>query len=123
MCGILRRAVEDAIAVEKMEGYRLNMGVWHMPNGVCKVCMAGAVMVKTLDVDRNCKSDPNDFGSDIEMKLYAINRLRMGGVKEAFHCIYGHPSRETVPQGAAMKRASNLIKTSFDKHTDRGYAE
>ena len=122
MCGILRRAVEDAMAVEEMSGYRLNMDVWHSPNGVCKVCMAGAVMVKTLGVSRSIGRDPTDFDRDTEMKLYAVNSFRVGMVISAYTHIYGRKSVATKAQSDAIVEASELIKADFIKHQSRGYA-
>lgn len=50
LSGLLRLAVKDARAIEKTAGYRLNMSKWVWPasDGVCEVCMAGAIMVRTM---------------------------------------------------------------------------
>jgi len=41
---IILIALEDLRKVERSKKYKVYMGVWHSPNGVCSVCFAGAVM-------------------------------------------------------------------------------
>lgn len=50
---LLRLALEDLEAVEADKKYKVAMGKWHEPNGACKVCLAGSVLAKTLQVPRN----------------------------------------------------------------------
>ena len=55
---LIRAALEDLRACERDDGYVVNMSNWHWPTTdnrgrkVCSVCLAGAVMAKTLDVPR-----------------------------------------------------------------------
>lgn len=55
LSALLRIAVEDAQKAEATPGYVLHMGTWHSPrhDGVCRVCMAGAVMAMRLEVPRD----------------------------------------------------------------------
>jgi hypothetical protein len=85
---LLRIALTDLMAVEKSKKYRIDMGMWHhgaVEGGQkCEVCMAGAVMAKTLKVPDDEWRDPGDFNSsDITKKLFAINLLRVGNISEA----------------------------------------
>lgn len=82
---LIRVALADLAKVERSKKYRVEMGTWHEPvDGVCEVCLAGAVMAKTL------KSYPNetlwadtDFDDDTKNKLLALDFLRQGEVVEA----------------------------------------
>lgn len=124
LCGLLRRAVEDAMAVEEMPGYKLNMGVWHMPNGVCQVCMAGAVMARTLKVERDSECEPTDLSQGIAQKLYAVNCLRAGNVLGAFGYLHRFcPGGLPANQNVAMHTAGGLIREDFLKHNRRLRAE
>lgn len=122
MCGILRRAVEDVMVVAKMPKYRISMASWHEPNGVCKVCMAGAVMARTLRADRKYVYEPSDFESE-EYALYAVNSMRVGDMVGAHWQIYGRGVTPSASEMAAMGRARDLIRTDYDKHEDRDHAD
>lgn len=78
---LLTTAVDDAQAVQRMMGYELNMAYWHEPliaGGACKVCLAGAVMVKELGAACRQSVDPESFDEDTSGKLQAINSMRVG---------------------------------------------
>lgn len=74
--------------------YKVNMGVWHTPNSHCTVCLAGAVMAKSLDVEpweelspgglirSALTGKPRASGQDV-LALQALNCLRQGGVGQA----------------------------------------
>lgn len=55
LSALLRIAVEDAQKAEATPGYVLHMGTWHSPrhDGVCRVCMAGAIMAMRLGAPRD----------------------------------------------------------------------
>ena len=40
-------ALEDLEKAEKSKEYEIDMDDWYKPNGVCKVCFAGAVMAQS----------------------------------------------------------------------------
>jgi hypothetical protein len=45
---LIRVAVQDMEACRIDPRYKLDMSVWHIPrDGICRVCMAGAVLAKT----------------------------------------------------------------------------
>lgn len=48
---LIRMAIYDLLWVSKNPQYKIDMKEWHTPSdGVCKVCLAGAVMARTLRV-------------------------------------------------------------------------
>lgn len=79
LSALLRLAVRDAQAIEKMDGYELYMYNYHRPayGDTCYVCMAGAVMATSLGADRRKSTGPSDFGA-LEGRLRAIDGMREG---------------------------------------------
>jgi hypothetical protein len=82
---LLELAVRDAQACEaEPKKFKLAMGHWLTEDrGVCLVCMAGAVMVKTLGVtvDRNKEQHPSTTG--YRPQLFAIDSMRIGDFVDA----------------------------------------
>lgn len=79
MSALLRLAVRDAQACESDPRYELHMDTWHSAsvedNGVCFVCMAGAVMAKTQDIPiGKVVAHPTDS------RFYYIDCMRSGKV-------------------------------------------
>ena len=73
---LLRLAVKDAQLCQQDPNYRLDMGTWHSPVGsLCFVCMAGAVMAKTLKLPGDISARPSWSKED---KLHVINAMREG---------------------------------------------
>lgn len=84
---LIRIALTDLQScVADPEYYIINMDTWHEPvkNGKCEVCMAGAVMAKTLNIDRERREFPSSLGSKFSSKLCAIDYFRGGYVGLAF---------------------------------------
>lgn len=78
---LLRLAVADAQEIEKTPGYELNMNEWHtFYDGVCHVCMAGAVIGNTLGVSdtKTIFSLFGTFGEETANRLSAIDDMRTG---------------------------------------------
>lgn len=106
LSALLRLAVKDAQAVAKLKGYRLNMQQWHSPGagtGKCEVCMAGAVMVKELHAPREKDLRPDDYETDVYLKLGAINDMRTGHFGIALQSV-GCPE----PSSEEMERAQKV---------------
>ncbi len=83
---ILTIALEDLDRVEADPTYSVDMGNWHYnntDNGRCEVCLAGAVMAKTLGVSSNKTRGPEYTSCDA--KLRAIDSARKGLVHVALH--------------------------------------
>lgn len=83
---LIRVALADLEAVERSKKYVVNMGTWHEPKGTpggtkCEVCLAGAVMAKSLKNNPAKNLIPDeDFEDDLPGKLNALDSLRMGDV-------------------------------------------
>ena len=76
---LLALALNDLRKVEKSKKYRVGMYVWHRPaldSTPCEVCMAGAVMAKTLGVSRYESRLPDSFPPPVECKLDALDAFR-----------------------------------------------
>lgn len=96
---LITLALGDFDAVCKDDKYVISMGTWHTPEfdesgqvTVCHVCLAGAVMVRYLDVpiglsfgDNWHISTPGECELDAHtiIKLQMLNDLRLGYVRSA----------------------------------------
>lgn len=79
-------AYDDLKAVRRSPTYIVGMHRWHMPGvvpGTCKVCLAGAVMAKTLKAPKNLMLGPSDYPPATYRKLLAVNDVRTGHVGAA----------------------------------------
>ena len=102
---LIRLALADLALCAADPNYRIDMGEWHKPeHGVCQVCLAGAVMAKSLNASRAVELYSNDFPEN-RRKITALNDLRQGDVFRAFDEIdldlssWGHnaPERDITP--------------------------
>ena len=107
---LIRLALKDLAAVERSRKFTVDMGVWVQPNGKCAVCLAGAVMVKTLRVNP-WKDNPEKYaitpsvGSTFNeaSALIALDSLRTGKSVEA--CRYlGIFEEENIPRDRYIAR-------------------
>lgn len=76
---LLYLAVKDAQACEAQpEKFRLRMGDWFYPDpdgGPCAICMAGAVMAKTLGLSTDKERFPE---GELAGPLFAVDSMRVG---------------------------------------------
>lgn len=78
---LLRVAIADLRKVRKDPRYTIDPDTWHSPNQkTCEVCMAGAIMAKTLKVKNSDCSYPGDFSPIINRKLVALDMARNGDI-------------------------------------------
>jgi hypothetical protein len=77
---LLEVALRDLEACEADPKYRVAMHTWHhylTPEDVCLVCLAGAVMAKSLDVAYNHTRNPTFVGDEAtRRKLFLLENLR-----------------------------------------------
>lgn len=75
---LLKLAMHDLELCEQDEKYEINMIIWHsFFANKCYVCMAGAVMAKSLKCEYR-DIYPSNFNNQTENKLDIINNLRVG---------------------------------------------
>lgn len=108
---LIRTALADFKAVERLKGYEVDMSVWHAKPTVytgdgkkveeaakCAVCFAGSVMARTLKVKPDDSVELNDFDNDTENKLRALESFRTGGIADAFTYLdIAKPDPEDTP--------------------------
>lgn len=90
---LLELAINDAQLCQSDSQFKLDMLEWLEPDcedTVCRVCMAGAVMAKTLGCPTDEECYPSRIGGTTEAKLRAINELRLGDVYGAKSWIDRH---------------------------------
>lgn len=82
---LIRISLEDLRKVESDDRYVISMTNFHCHDsqGICMVCLAGAVMAKTLNVSIDALAAPASFPEN-ERQLIAIDALRLGCVSSAF---------------------------------------
>ena len=84
---LIRLALADLALCAADPNYRIDMGEWHKPeHGVCQVCLAGAVMAKSLNAPRAVELYSSDFPEN-RQKITALNDLRTGDVSMAFESL------------------------------------
>jgi len=95
---LIRVAMKDLTAVEKLKSVNIDMGTWYKGGNLdCSVCFAGAVMRNTLKgklLNRYSLS-PYDFDKETNA-LQALNYFRCGEIKKGFEYLglmkwYEHP--------------------------------
>lgn len=98
---LIELALADLEKVEAdREHYRVDMGAWHEPKyGLCYVCLAGAVMAKTMNFSRIDSVDPvNSVHSPgDENKLMALNEFRVGMIDHGLHYMGITDKAELLP--------------------------
>lgn len=110
LSGLLRQAVEDAQAIERTPGYRLQMSRWHYPvGGLCEVCMGGAVMARRLGADKRSYLTLSNYRGEVADKLSAIDYLRVGSTDFAAQALGTYHSL-SVDQMEALLEYERLIR-------------
>jgi hypothetical protein len=104
---LLELAMRDLEAVEADPRYRVDMSHWHEPrrdSEFCLVCLAGAVMAKTLRLRPTTRVQGLHarFGYNIGLKLRALDRLRRGEVVVALKTLALVSEDEVEEVGAAL---------------------
>jgi hypothetical protein len=94
---LLKVALLDLEWVESQpEKYMINMADWYeksydprIGESMCSVCLAGAVMAKTLGdkVSSRYQRNPESYDEDTSRKLRAINLARQGQIKESLEML------------------------------------
>jgi len=85
---LLKVAVADLEMINKNPKYILDVDLWHHPidskkGDVCAVCIAGAVLAGTLEVNNHKCMDPYSFESKTCKLLLALDHLRTDYPDEA----------------------------------------
>ena len=86
---LINTAMIDLEACERDPRYHIEMGLWHTgtdwdtgpSESICNVCLAGAVMAKTLDVNHRFSHVPDSFDIETEFALRALDFFRVGNIE------------------------------------------
>jgi hypothetical protein len=92
MSELLQLALDDLAKAERSKRYTVSMGSWHVYDpgtDTCFVCLAGAVMARTLKEPRKRYCTSEDFEGATGYCLHALDYLRMGYIREAYAARYG----------------------------------
>jgi ribosomal protein S27AE len=117
---LLYIALEDLEKIEADPRYKINMDLWHRPNGKCSVCAAGSVMAVRLGAHTDDMLEPSDFEKETENKLYAINYLREGRVADAYYMLHGVDDEHLYfiddDESIALNGMSQRRRAEWKKH-------
>ena len=82
--------------IEEGDGYFPSFGDWHNNvDSTCYVCLAGAVMAKTMDEPFEETLTPSDFRGKAALSMSALNHVRNGYYSHAYNTLF--PEREEAP--------------------------
>lgn len=124
---LIRLALSDLSQCEKDPHYTINMNVWHDPeheDGICHVCLAGAVMAKTLAYPHDRTVLPSITLHYPE--LSALDHFRTGDISSALRCLHiplppGIPMWTHTPiydeDPAAFHTAMSDLATLLESHS------
>lgn len=81
MYRLIRKALEDLEKCRRDPDYEIDFLSWHQPHhGVCRVCLAGAYLAKTLGANPRYKVNPR-VEEDVEMFFLNSVRQRLDRVQ------------------------------------------
>lgn len=87
---LLELALNDLEACEQdKENYQVTMSQWHTGEDICRVCLAGSVIAKSLNIPKWLKTNPDKFDRGIRRKLKALDALRLGDIESALYLLKG----------------------------------
>lgn len=85
---LVKLAIADLEWVERSKRYSIKMCSWFpskkrpIQEGNCSMCLAGAVMLRSLDARKLKKQCPSEFPRSINGKLLALDHLRCGSIDQ-----------------------------------------
>ena len=93
---LIRLALYDLELCEQDDRYIVDMDTWHTPykgdnnflRNKCLVCLAGSVMVKSLDADDLKHLVPCDYNHKTEAKLLALDEFRRGYIYDGIKLLF-----------------------------------
>jgi hypothetical protein len=96
---LLTLALADLESVESDPRYVIDMDLWHKPyRDRCAVCLAGAVIARTMGESPRVMLTVADFPEAISPKLFALNDFRMGYISLALSDL-GIRKPSSIPAG------------------------
>jgi len=112
---VIMIALEDLRKVERSKKYKIDMGLWHEPNGACSVCFAGALISQTEGATPDKYIEPDNFEDEDERKFYALDHLRSYDFEEMFETITG-----SWDLSDEQKSILNILEGHFEIKEDEG---
>ncbi len=87
---LLAVAIKDAKILDRQlyRPYALSYHTFDRNFNHCRVCLAGAVMVHTLEAVIKDMLDPEDYPKQTRFKLYALDQMRLGHFRSAYKTLY-----------------------------------
>ena len=123
---LIRVALADLSAIEADDRYVVNMSDWHAPitdnygRKVCSVCLAGAVMAKTVGVPHEQAISTADLDQydRVEGRLRALDFFRLGEISAGLEML-GYDVNELSEEWQQYARKSGYSPADPDEFHDR----
>jgi hypothetical protein len=119
---LLAIALKDLIKCERSPKFRIDMAEWVSQDeeeGVCEVCLAGAALVKTLNVTHFVNvQNKNGFTAKQAQKIadrsYMLNDFRKGYIKDGLSRIGINIDHDTRYNNIPYYYCADLYSYNFD---------
>lgn len=118
LSGLVDLAARDIAAVHEDPDYRFMSLAWHSPmDGICHVCIAGAVLAKSVGLPPSIRIDrpagvqafiPGVAGERVMAKLHALDDVRIGRVDGALRRLGQRP-----PDGVSFNFEGHMTTGHF----------
>lgn len=108
---VINLAMNDLELCEIDPKYKIDMTVWHIPNSHCTVCLAGSLMAKSLNIDKELNRDPDNIDLSFEdrEKLKSLDYFRRGQVIRGFYQFYNLGSDFDSNYSTDMNKLPKMI--------------
>lgn len=123
---LLRLAIKDLQLCQRSQGYKIDMAIWHrlQPDGLCHVCLAGAVVAKSLQ--QPIGAYEQNIGLHNTMCMFAIDHFRKGRVYAGLQslslgCPSHYPFKVDVPDYDKNRRGFFRALRTLAKTLDTEY--
>ena len=115
--GDLQKCIDDP-------HYSIDMNNWHVPCvGYCSVCLAGAVMAKTFEIDPRAGTTPGkyfkrEWNNPDFIKLEALDRFRCGQIYNGLICMRldPSPSRNALDEAYRLGSTMRAFNSDYPEH-------
>ena len=124
---LIRVALADLSAIEADDRYVVDMSEWHRPaydddrgRKVCSVCLAGAVLAKTVGVPHKQTISTADLDQydRVEGRLRALDFFRLGEISAGLEML-GYDVNELSEEWTQYARKSEYSPADPDEFHDR----
>ena len=119
---LIALALDDLELARQDPNYEINMADWHVPNhakGTCEVCLAGAVLAKTLRIEKSTDYISLSFTNGNGEKITALDYFRSGYMNEAIDCFVSLKGRFGKRYLKHIGKLKEMPVTQYDENPNQ----